>query len=150
MSDFEKSMQLRWSDIDSNFHVRHSVYYDLGAMIRTDFLNSHGLTMKAMKEEHFGPVLFREECVFRRELLYGEEPTINIKIAKLRKDYSRYSLVHEIKKKDGTLCALLTVDGAWMDTHLRKLTIPPQIGKHMIDAMEKTENFVWEEVPEKA
>ncbi|MOA56574.1 hypothetical protein D3C78_1805770 [compost metagenome] len=52
-------------------------------------------------------------------------------------------MVHEIKREDGTLCAKITVDGAWMDTHLRKLTTPPEEVVQMTDAMPKAEEFEW-------
>ena len=39
MKEFKNSIQLRWSDLDPNFHVRHSVYYDWGAFCRIEFLN---------------------------------------------------------------------------------------------------------------
>ena len=65
---FRTPVHLRWADIDANFHVRHSVYYDLCAQQRTEALEELGITLDMMKEGHFGPVLFREECTFRREL----------------------------------------------------------------------------------
>jgi acyl-CoA thioester hydrolase len=34
MNQYSKKIDIRWSDIDANFHLRHSVYYDLGAFLR--------------------------------------------------------------------------------------------------------------------
>lgn len=147
MNEYSQIITLRWADLDPNFHVRHSVYYDWGATIRTDFMTSHGLTLAVMQEKNFGPVLFREECIFKREIRYGDELTINYKAQKIRKDYARFTMVHEISKTDGTLCAMITVDGAWIDTNLRKLTIPPLVGKEMIEALPKSSNFEWIELP---
>jgi acyl-CoA thioester hydrolase len=147
MNEFTENIALRWADLDPNFHVRHSVYYDWGATIRTNFMNSHGLTLAVMQKEHFGPVLFREECVFKREIRFGDALTINYKALKIRKDYARFTMIHEIVKTDGTLCAVITVDGAWMDTQLRKLTVPPVIGKTMVDALPKSAQFEWTESP---
>ncbi|MDX2190588.1 MAG: acyl-CoA thioesterase [Bacteroidota bacterium] len=146
--EFIQPVSLRWSDIDPNYHVRHSVYYDWGAKIRTDFLNASGLTLGVMQENNFGPVLFREECVFRKEIRYGDEISIDFNVLKLRKDFARFSMQHQIIKKDGTLCAILTVDGAWMDTKIRKLTVPPQIGIEIINKLPKCHNFEWTEVAE--
>jgi acyl-CoA thioesterase FadM len=42
MDTFLLPIQLRWADIDANFHVRHSVYYDWGAMCRMEFLRADG------------------------------------------------------------------------------------------------------------
>jgi len=147
MNEYTQKITLRWADLDPNYHVRHSVYYDWGATIRTDFMNAQGLTLEIMQKEHFGPVLFREECVFKREIKFGDDLTINYKAFKIRKDFARFSMVHEILKADGTLCAVITVDGAWIDTQLRKLTIPANIGKEMIEALPKASNFEWIEIP---
>lgn len=145
MSAYKKALQIRWSDLDPNYHMRHSVYYDFAAQVRTEFLNEHGLSIHKLKEFHFGPILFREEAKFRREINFGDEITINLEVLKLRRDYSRYSIRHYFYKTDGTFCASLTIDGAWMDTETRKLTIPPLIGISMVDAMPKAKEFEWEE-----
>jgi acyl-CoA thioester hydrolase len=68
MVSFRKKISIRWADIDPNFHMRHSAYYDFGAQQRIEILEELGLTLKIMQEQHFGPVLFREECFFRREI----------------------------------------------------------------------------------
>jgi acyl-CoA thioester hydrolase len=139
-----QSVLLRWADMDPNGHVRHSVYYDLGATIRVAFLSAHGATFEQMETQHFGPVLFREEAVFRREIRYGDELWINLVVTKLRHDGSRFSFRHEISRTDGTLCATINVDGAWIDTRLRKLTAPPEFVRLMFEAAPKSPDFEWQ------
>ena len=68
MASFTKEISFRWSDLDPNFHVRHSAYYDFGAQHRIEILEELGLTLRVMQTQGFGPVLFRDECVFRKEL----------------------------------------------------------------------------------
>jgi len=138
------NISLRWSDFDANMHLRHSAYYDFGATSRLDFFNAQGLTYELMQELHIGPILFREEALFKREVRLGDKLFINILVSKLRRDYSRFSFRHEITRDDGTLCAIITVDGAWLDTTLRKLTLPPEsVVKSMEDAL-KSEDFEWQ------
>ncbi|HEX2609284.1 MAG TPA: acyl-CoA thioesterase [Flavisolibacter sp.] len=144
MTNFSRQIQLRWSDLDPNFHVRHSVYYDWGAFCRIEFLNEYGLNAMVMQQLHFGPILFREECVFRKEIRSGDVMTIDLKLTKSRKDYSRWSIRHEIKKEDGTLCAVLTVDGAWMNVALRKLASPPEQIHEVFSKMPVSEEFEWQ------
>ncbi len=117
MNAFAKDIQIRWSDLDPNFHLRHSVYYDWGAWCRVEFLNEHGLTADVMMELHFGPILFREECVFRKEIRSGDAVTIDLAVVKSRKDYSRWSIRHHVIKNGGELCAVLNVDGPKMKFH---------------------------------
>ena len=142
MHTYQQKIDVRWSDLDPNFHLRHSVYYDYGAYIRFNFLHEQGLTHKLLTENNFGPILFREECVFRKELRMGDNVTINLLLLKARQDFSRWTIVHQIKKEN-QLAAILTVDGAWIDTALRKLTPLPQGFRHVFEEMPKAENFEW-------
>ena len=143
MELFLMPLQIRWSDLDPNFHLRHSVYYDWAAMSRFSFLEGRGLTPALMQRLQFGPIIFREECVFRKEIKYGDKVTINLKLIKGRRDYSRWTIVHEIKKNDDTLCALVTIDGAWMNVAERKLFIPPAEVAQVFQQMPLDENFQW-------
>lgn len=142
MQTFTKEVSVRWSDLDPNFHVRHSVYYDFGAQHRVEILEQLGLTMRIMQENNFGPILFREECVFRKEIRQNTKVFISTKVGKIREDASRWSLVHELKNEKEELLATITVDGAWMDTKLRKIANPtPQIAIDVMNLMPKSDNF---------
>jgi acyl-CoA thioester hydrolase len=143
MNNFNRIIQIRWSDLDPNFHLRHSVYYDWGAFCRVEFLNEYGLTADVMQQLRFGPILFREECVFRKEIRSGDVVTINLKLIRARKDFSRWSIQHHITKNESVLSAVLTVDGAWMNVVERKLASPPEKVFEVFDKMPKDEKFEW-------
>jgi acyl-CoA thioester hydrolase len=130
---FRTKLNLRWSDIDANFHLRHSVFYDLCAQQRMDVLAELGVTMALMKEHHFGPVLFREECTFRREIKLDDEVYVDLEVRSISADHTRFSFAHTFTKADGTHCAVLVVEGAWMDTKARKLCAPPEVARAAID-----------------
>lgn len=140
---FTKQISLRWSDMDPNFHLRHSVYYDLGSQQRVEILDRFGLTLRVMQEQGFGPILFREECVFRKEIRLSDTVTINCALSSMRADASRWSIRHELRNQNDELCAILTLDGAWMDTQLRKIANPtPAIARETFLKMPKTEDFI--------
>ena len=142
MTSFTKQLSLRWSDLDPNFHVRHSAYYDFGAQHRIEILESLGLTMKVLQQQHFGPILFREECIFRKEIKLADKITMQTKVSQMRPDASRWSIVHEFMNEENKLCAVITVDGAWMDTKLRKIADPtPEIAIQAISRFPKSESF---------
>jgi acyl-CoA thioester hydrolase len=141
---FITPVQLRWSDFDTNFHPRHSVYYDWGAMSRINFLNQHGLTPAMMQQMGFGPILFREEAIFRKEIRLGDIIHLDLRLVKAKRDYSRWSITHDIKKEDGTLCCKLTVEGAWINVKERKLFTPPEIVRDVFSKMQLSEEFEWE------
>jgi acyl-CoA thioester hydrolase len=143
MSEFSRIIQLRWSDLDPNFHIRHSVYYDWGAFIRVEFLNEQALTSHSMQELKFGPILFREECVFRKEIRSGDVIKMNLQLARSKQDFSRWTIQHQITKDDGTLCSVLTVDGAWIDVVKRKLASPPDKVLDVFAKMPRADSFEW-------
>jgi acyl-CoA thioester hydrolase len=143
MNAYSMPLQIRWADIDANKHVRHSVYFDWGAACRFAFLNQQGLTQDLMNQVHAGPVLFREECVFRKEIRFGDEVMINLQLLWAKKDFSRWSILHDIYIQPDITCATITVDGAWIDTIKRKLASP---GKEAIEAfttMPRHKEFSW-------
>ena len=143
MENFILPVQLRWSDMDPNFHLRHSVYYDCGAMCRIEFLNKYGLTSEVMLKHQFGPILFREECVFRKEIKFGDQVAINLELVKAKKNFSKWTIQHTIMKNGDTVSAILTVDGAWLDTSKRKLTLTPSEAILVFEQMHRRESFQW-------
>jgi acyl-CoA thioester hydrolase len=145
MTPYSKTFELRWSDVDANMHVMHSKYYELGAHCRMSFLFENGITSELFKKELFGPILFREECIFKRELNAGEIVSVDFVLTKARKDGSRFSVMHEVKKADGTVAAVMFADLAWMDLVKRKLMIPPPVVAEMIEHAPKGSGFLLEE-----
>jgi acyl-CoA thioester hydrolase len=124
---YSRTIQVRWSDMDANRHVRHSAYYDYGAAMRMMVLSDHGLTLKKLEEFEIGPILFREEAIFKREIRMDDQLTLDVVLVRNAPDFSRWSLRHHFIKGDGTLAAILNIDGAWMDLIKRKLAVPPEM-----------------------
>ena len=143
MENFKKEVQVRWSDLDPNVHLRHSVYYDWGAFCRIAFLDEHTLSAELMQRLHIGPILFREECIFKKEIRLGDKVAIDLQILKAKRDFSRWTIQHAIIKNEETLAAILTVDGAWLDTVKRKLATPPPEVFNVFSQMPLNENFQW-------
>ena len=146
MEKYILPVQLRWSDLDPNFHLRHSIYYDWGALSRIEFLKLHGLNANAMQQLQIGPILFREECIFKREIRDGDPITIDLTLLKARRDYSRWSIKHVIMKNPETISAILIVDGAWINTKERKLSVPPPQAEMVFSQMPVDAEFQWTEV----
>lgn len=143
MSTFSMPVFIRWADIDANRHLRHSVYYDFGAAARMKLLSEHGLTTQKLEELEIGPILFREEAVFRREIHLEDKITLTVEMHKCTEDYSRWSLRHTFLKEDGVLATTLTIDGAWMDLKLRKLAKPDAFIQKVFSGFPKSTDFEW-------
>ena len=149
MSKFIFPIQIRWSDIDANRHLRHSAYYDYAATARMQLLYERGLTTEKLEEFQIGPILFREEAIFRREIRLEDKISLEVEITKASPDYSRWSLRHVFYKSDGTMATQLFIDCAWMDLVRRKLTQPNAFMKEVFESLLRSAEFEWLDVPEK-
>jgi acyl-CoA thioester hydrolase len=134
-------IQVRWSDMDMNRHLRHSAYYDYGAAMRMMFLNDHGLTLSKLEQLEIGPILFREEAIFKREIRLEDKIQLDVKLVKSTADFARWSLRHHFIKDDGTLAAVINIDAAWLDLIKRKLTVPPEFVQGIFALIPRTEDY---------
>lgn len=123
--EYAKTYTVRWADLDPNIHMRHSAYTDYAAHTRVQFLSEQGFTMARFAQLGIGPILFREDTRFLKEVGLGETIRVTAELSGLNEDGSRWNIVHAIYKEDGRLAATVTVEGAWLDLRARKLAVPP-------------------------
>ncbi|GAA4504335.1 acyl-CoA thioesterase [Hymenobacter ginsengisoli] len=116
---------VRWAELDPNGHMRHSAYADFAADQRVHWLASLGFDVKKFAELRLGPILFREETKYLKELHGGEQIKVDGRVTGGTPDGARWTIEHTIYKADGRVAATVTVDGAWLDLDRRKLTVPP-------------------------
>ncbi|MHA6249572.1 acyl-CoA thioesterase [Pontibacter sp. CAU 1760] len=117
--------KVMWSHLDVNMHMRHSAYADFAAQARIAVLDSLGLDFAVFQSLKVGPILFREELVYLKEIGINENIKVTIELFKSRRDGSRWSIRHIVYREDGLRAAVVTVDGAWLDVEKRKLTVLP-------------------------
>lgn len=148
MNTYSKTYEVKWADIDPNRHMRHSVYNDYAAQVRASIFTEHGLSMNRIAQMGLGPILFREETRFFKEVHMFEMIKVDFKIQTMRKDGSRWTITQNFIKEDGKQAAMITVEGAWLNLANRKLGQPPQELQEVFAKFPKTEDFEW--MPEKA
>ena len=73
---FQEQFAVRWSDLDANRHVRNTIFSEFATHTRFGFLESHGFAQGDFETMRFGPVMFREEIRYRREILFGDQGMI--------------------------------------------------------------------------
>jgi acyl-CoA thioester hydrolase len=133
-----------WSQIDANRHLRHSAYSDLAAQARLSVLEATGFDAKQMARQKVGPVLFREELVYLREIGLNDTVRVTCALQKCRGDGSRWSFTQGIFREDGVKAAQVNTDGAWIDTDNRKLTSLPTEMLERFRSIPRSETFVEE------
>jgi len=141
MNEFSKTFEVRWADLDPNFHMRHTAYNDYAAHVRFSFLNEKGFTMNKFREIGIGPVLFNERTDFFREVRSGDLITVNVKLAGASSDGRKFRMRHEVTMNGKEKAAAITVEGAWLDVVKRKIVIPPAELIALTKELIKTEDF---------
>jgi len=126
MKNIVYTAHVMWAQIDANQHMRHSAYADFGAQARMALLESIGLNSDIFLKKKLGPILFREELVYLKEINMNEKISLSCELVKCAKDGSKWSIKHHVYNNKEELSAIITVDGAWIDIVKRKLTALPQ------------------------
>jgi len=141
--------QVLWSQIDANQHMRHSAYADFGAQARLTMLESLGLKPSELFKYKVGPLLFREELFYLREVVMNDQIKVTCELIKSRPDGSRWTIRHEIFRSDGIKAAIIIADGAWIDLEKRKLAVLPTELTELFMKSPKGEDYMEEQAKPK-
>lgn len=131
----------KWSDFDPNRHMRHTAYNDYAAEVRVRYFKEQGMPIEDFAKENLGPILFKEETSFYKEIHLGENITVNLTLKAISKNLERWKLEHHIFNESGKLSATVNVYGAWIDLTKRKLTAPSEKFQKLFSSLEKTTDF---------
>lgn len=127
--------------MDANRHLRHSAYADYCAQARSNMLKKAGLSLDMFASSQIGPILFREELIYLREVKLDDFIHVTVEMTKYNRQNSRFSFKHELFRADGTKCAIIHVDGAWLNLKTRKLTTLPEDWKIIAENLPKAEDI---------
>ncbi|MFN7793420.1 MAG: thioesterase family protein, partial [Cyclobacteriaceae bacterium] len=106
--------------------------------------SKHGLTNLKFEELRIGPILFREEALFKREIKFEDKVLVDLVVTKATADFSRWSIRHHIYKEDRQLAAILNMDGAWIDMTKRKLAYPNEFIQKVFMDFPRSVDFTWQ------
>ena len=139
--NFSVSFKTKWADFDANRHMRHTAYNDYAAETRVRYFKKQGYTVNNFSEDGFGPILFKEETSFFKEIHMGEDITIDLTLKAVSRKSERWKLQHNVFNEAGKLAATINVYGAWIDLEKRKLAIPSEKFHNLFLDLNKTEDF---------
>lgn len=123
---YEKTIEVRWADCDANRHMRHSAYSDLCGHTRVGFMDSIGMTSEFCEQQGFGPVLFKEETEYRREVHINEVLRVTVEVGEATGFSKSVQMVQHIYKPCGTLAAIHRCVIGFMDMVERKIVALPE------------------------
>jgi acyl-CoA thioester hydrolase len=139
--NFQITFNTKWSDFDPNRHMRHTAYNDYAAEVRVRFFKKMGLSITEFAKLNVGPILFKEETNFKREIHLGETITVNMILEESSKQLERWRFSHQVFNEKGEVAAEIFVYGAWIDLIKRKLTTIPSQYHHIFEEIPKSKNF---------
>lgn len=145
MSDrqaFAEQFAVRWADLDANRHLRNTVFSEYATHTRFRMLDSRGFSQGKFEALRFGPIMFREEIRYRREVVFGDTVRVNVLFAGLSPDGARWNVRQEVTRADGKQAAVLNIEGAWMHLDSRKLVAPPPELLQLLQELPRTDDFV--------
>jgi acyl-CoA thioester hydrolase len=139
--EFKVTFKTKWADFDANRHMRHTAYNDYAAEVRVRYFKEQGMSIDVFAKENLGPILFKEETSFYKEIHIGEDITVNLTLKGVSNKLERWKLQHQLFNQAGKLAAQVNVYGAWIDLEKRKLAIPLEKFKDLFSHLNKTEDF---------
>lgn len=122
-------------------HLRHSAYADFAAQARLELLEYLGFTTARFKEYHIGPVLFREELIYLKEVPPNDDISMTCLLRKWNETKHFWSFTQELYRGDGVKAAIIHVDGAWIDLAKRKIAVLPPALSQLFLEVTKTSDF---------
>lgn len=139
--NYTKTFDIRWADLDPNGHMRHSAYADYGAQARVGFLADHGFTLEHFRRLHLGPVLFREDIRYLREIHANERITVTCEAVGQSPNRKHWRIRHRIHRADGELACIIDCQGAWFDLATRKVVPAPAELDAALQQMPRSEDY---------
>jgi acyl-CoA thioester hydrolase len=138
---FERTLYARWGDMDFNGHMRNTAFLDAAADVRMMFFAANGFPMSEFERRRIGPVILRDELDYFRELRLLQPVRITLELAGLSEDGTRFRLVNQFYREDGTNAVRVTSTGGWLDLERRKLTAPPAELRTLLEQIDRIEPF---------
>ena len=138
---FEISFKTIWANFDPNRHMRHAAYSDYAAEVRARYFLKHNLSLDEFAKKHIGPVIFKEQTVYYKEIKMGSNIKVNMLLSAATDNLERWEFTHQIFNQKGELSAVVKVSGAWFDLQKRKLTVLPDDVLQKLQNMPKSPDF---------
>ncbi|MBP9742170.1 MAG: acyl-CoA thioesterase [Burkholderiales bacterium] len=138
---FKKNIEVRWSDIDANGHLNHTIYGEFCTNTRIAWMESIDYSIKNLLNMGLAAVLLKEQTEYFCEIFLGETVTVELYFAGISPDKSRWKFAHKIFNSKGKLSAINIVYGAWIEIKNRKIAAAPLAVVKKLEDLTKYEGF---------
>jgi acyl-CoA thioester hydrolase len=139
---FQKKLYAGWGDMDFNSHMKNTAFLDKSGDIRMMYFAENGFSMSEFARLMIGPVVMKDELEYFKEVQLMEEILVDVSLAGLAEDGSRFSIRNTFKRaSDERLVAIMTSTGGWLDREKRKLVAPPPALLEVLKRTDRTTDF---------
>jgi len=138
---FVQRFRVGWSDLDGNAHMGNASYLGYASDTRMHYFTEHGFTMARFASEKFGPVVVRDELVYRRELRLMDEFAVDFESVGISDDGSRFRVRNTFRNASEDVAASVTSEGVWFDLERRRPRIPPSEIDTLMRALRRAKDF---------
>tara|TARA_R110002049_G_scaffold22979_11_gene81554 strand:+ start:733 stop:1212 length:480 start_codon:yes stop_codon:yes gene_type:complete len=136
-----KEFEIRWSDVDANWHLANSAYVNFMSHTRMGFLMKLGFNQKTMANHNIGPVVFYEHIYYFKEIFFGKPVKVSLELSGLSEDGKFFKFHHNFYDPQGNNFAHCEILGAWIDLKSRSLTGLPDEFLTAFSSIDKAEGF---------
>ena len=119
----------------------NSSYLGYAADTRMHFFTEHGFALVRFASEKFGPVMARDELVYRIELRLMDEFTVDLELVGLSANGSRFKVRNAFRTISEVVAASVTSEGVWFDLERRRPRIPPSDLDALMRALRHAKDF---------
>jgi acyl-CoA thioester hydrolase len=138
---FQRGFRVGWGDIDGNGHMANTAFLDRAADTRVLFFAERGFPAARFLTERVGPVIVRDELVYRRELRLLDEFTVDLEALGVSSDGSRFEISNTFRASTAEVAAVITSEGVWFDLDQRRPRMPPPDLDAVQRQMPRSERF---------
>ncbi|MEZ4875017.1 MAG: thioesterase family protein [Flavobacteriaceae bacterium] len=138
---YTKQFEIRWSDVDSNLHLRNSAYVDFMSHTRMSYFQDKGFSQNKLYQLQLGPVALYEHMYYFKEVFPGRPIEVSLQLKGVSKEGTFFCFVHNFYNEEGKNLARCEMMGAWIDLKTRKLTAPPHEVWDFLEDINKTHDY---------
>jgi acyl-CoA thioester hydrolase len=124
LSEYSRTYEIRWSDLDANNHVNYAAYIDAAADLRYRFFTEHGFPPERFEQLGIAPTYTAIHAQFLREVRMGETVTITFTLTGVSMQGGRWKVHHEVLKSNGKKAVTIDLEGLILDLAARKAVLP--------------------------
>ena len=124
MSEYSRTYEIRWSDLDANNHVNYAAYIDAAADLRYRFFTEHGFPPERFEQLGIAPTYTAIHAQFLREVRMGEIVTITFTLTGVSMQGGRWKVHHDVLKSNGKKAVTIDLEGLILDLAARKAVLP--------------------------